>query len=456
MVPATVNAILQDLPLPARLVPWPKATPATLTKCVALALLLHVWLVLLLGNAPGGTAQQGQGVWGAVNVTLRGPVRDGQPSAVLPAVPVPENTRPGDAPAPRWGGAVRAAEPLPTAEPGAARLGESVPVMAVPSPAVPAAAAALLAPAAPVALPSAPVPAPAAPGRVAQEQAAPAALPPAREAAREPVPEPAPPPAPAPAESQLTAPAMRAAPALQPAIVPTTPPLPTALALPAVPAPNALIAAPRPDRQLASPLTQAPASVTTSATAVPLPPMAAPPTLPALAALPTVADAPPVLRQLQAPTQAAAPAAQPPLPRSSDPPPLPTLAPAAVLGGSLPTPRAAAPSLQGAPSATSVPAAADAGAQVGHDVATPPAAAASATPRLNLQLSRPRGGELSRYSSTGALPVLPRPPERDEKLAREIEKAGKADCRNAYTGMGPLAVIPLALDAVRKDGGCKW
>ena len=89
-------------------------------------------------------------------------------------------------------------------------------------------------------------------------------------------------------------------------------------------------------------------------------------------------------------------------------------------------------------------------------MATPPAAAASATPRLNLQLSRPRGGELSRYSSTGALPVLPRPPERDEKLAREIEKAGKADCRNAYPGMGPLAVIPLALDAVRKDGGCKW
>ena len=55
-----------------------------------------------------------------------------------------------------------------------------------------------------------------------------------------------------------------------------------------------------------------------------------------------------------------------------------------------------------------------------------------------------------------ALPVLPRPPERDEKLAREIEKAGKADCRQAYSGMGPLAVIPLAVDALRKDGGCKW
>ena len=89
-------------------------------------------------------------------------------------------------------------------------------------------------------------------------------------------------------------------------------------------------------------------------------------------------------------------------------------------------------------------------------MATPPAAAASAPPRLNLQLSRPRGGELSRSGSTGVLPLLPRPPERDDKLAREIEKAGKADCRSAYAGLGPLAVIPLALDAVRKDGGCKW
>jgi hypothetical protein len=52
--------------------------------------------------------------------------------------------------------------------------------------------------------------------------------------------------------------------------------------------------------------------------------------------------------------------------------------------------------------------------------------------------------------------VLPRPPERDDKLAREIEKAGKSDCRQAYGGMGPLAVIPLAVDALRKDGGCKW
>jgi hypothetical protein len=96
----------------------------------------------------------------------------------------------------------------------------------------------------------------------------------------------------------------------------------------------------------------------------------------------------------------------------------------------------------------------DAGAQVGHDVATPAAAPASA-PRLNLQLPRPRGGELSRQASPGVLNLLPPPPERKTKLAEDIEKAGKADCRTAYSGMGVLAAVPLAADAVTKDG-CRW
>ena len=53
-------------------------------------------------------------------------------------------------------------------------------------------------------------------------------------------------------------------------------------------------------------------------------------------------------------------------------------------------------------------------------------------------------------------PLLPRPPERDDKLAKEIEKAGRPDCSKTYAGAGLLAVIPLAADALRKDGGCKW
>ena len=93
---------------------------------------------------------------------------------------------------------------------------------------------------------------------------------------------------------------------------------------------------------------------------------------------------------------------------------------------------------------------------MGQDVATPAASTASTLPRLNLQGARPRGGELSRWRSPGALPLLPRPPEVDDKLGREIQKAAKADCRTAYSGAGLLAVVPLAVDALRKAGGCRW
>ncbi|KPF97008.1 hypothetical protein IP87_12820, partial [beta proteobacterium AAP121] len=98
----------------------------------------------------------------------------------------------------------------------------------------------------------------------------------------------------------------------------------------------------------------------------------------------------------------------------------------------------------------------DAGPQLGRDVATPPAPAASVLPRLNLQLQRPRGGELSRGRSAGALPVLPRLPEVDEKLGRDIAKSAKADCREAYRGGGLAAAVPLVADALKKDSGCKW
>ncbi|WP_080308174.1 hypothetical protein [Burkholderia pseudomallei] len=40
-------------------------------------------------------------------------------------------------------------------------------------------------------------------------------------------------------------------------------------------------------------------------------------------------------------------------------------------------------------------------------------------------------------------------------LARTMSKASRADCRNAHSGMGLLAIPALALDAVT-DTGCKW
>jgi hypothetical protein len=115
------------------------------------------------------------------------------------------------------------------------------------------------------------------------------------------------------------------------------------------------------------------------------------------------------------------------------------------------SPAALGPALTGAAPGTP-----EAGARVGHDLATPPAAAASVPPRLNLELARPRGGELSRGSAAGVLQLLPRPPELPSKLSRDLEKSAKDDCRKAYSGAGLLAVVPLAVDALRKEGGCKW
>lgn len=50
--------------------------------------------------------------------------------------------------------------------------------------------------------------------------------------------------------------------------------------------------------------------------------------------------------------------------------------------------------------------------------------------------------------------LLPHPPERKGKLEEGIEKAAKKDCREAYSGLGLLAVIPLAANAVTDK--CKW
>jgi len=368
--------------------PTPVAPPSPmLARCLLLALLLHVWLVLLLGNAPGGTAREGEGVWGSINVTLRGPETPGAAEVPVPQAEVRDGPV-GSGAVPRYGGAVREATTPEQPDPGAAQLGEWAARRAPP-----AAAEAPIVPIAPVA-PAAPLPdtppAPAPPGRVLEE-------------------------------SQLPR-----APALQPPLVaplpvqslPATPPLPTLR--PVAPLESAAPAAPRTLPALQSLPTLAPPVEPTAPVEAPVRRLATPPAAPAAAVAPLATGAAPVEAMPLAP---AAPALSP------------ALAPAA------------GPAVSGAP---------DAGSRVGSDVATPPSAPASA-PRLNLELARPRGGELSRGGSAGVLPLLPRPPELSDKLARDIEKAAKGDCRTAHAGAGLLAVVPLAVDAVRnKDGGCKW
>jgi len=49
----------------------------------------------------------------------------------------------------------------------------------------------------------------------------------------------------------------------------------------------------------------------------------------------------------------------------------------------------------------------------------------------------------------------PMRPSRSEQFGQALERARRADCRGAYAGLGLLAVIPLAKDAVTGKG-CKW
>ncbi|RQO62546.1 hypothetical protein DBR47_04805 [Paucibacter sp. KBW04] len=484
---------------------------AQLKQSLLLAALLHVWLVLLLGNAPGGTAKPGEGVWGRLNITLRGP-ENGEPSGRPQLPPAPDdNAGPvGQAKQARFGGAPRplpaADQPRPT-QPGAAQLGTwqaaagegqaEAPTQAKPSP-QPS-----------VATEARPVTRP--------ETAAVAAPPPA----------PAPVPAPAPAPAQpapFLVPAVPALAALPKQALPVPAPLnvPQFEALPAAPEapaqPKTFEAAPAPAVQRArpAPLLLKPGGAQAAPQALDLAPA-----LPALQARPEPRPAPvpeslpvpvPVPSVVAAPELAAPAPPLPPVKSLAEPAPLPSLAaqPLQAPSALKPLPPSAlerAPALPPAPAvpapapattpaqnpaaahpAAEVPAAAqpaaslqdrssvrlgqpgqpspqarfgtpDAGSRLGHDVATPPSAAASA-PQAPLQLNlslppRPRGGELSGRGSRGVLDLLPTPPERKSKLSQEMENAAKQDCRKAYGEAGLLAVVPLAVDALR-DKGCRW
>ncbi len=58
---------------------------------------------------------------------------------------------------------------------------------------------------------------------------------------------------------------------------------------------------------------------------------------------------------------------------------------------------------------------------------------------------------------TGIVPLnlFPPPPEKESKLARDIQKAAQPDCRDAYAAMGLLA-IPFLLKDTVTDTGCRW
>ncbi len=480
-------------------------------QCLTLALLLHVLLVLVFGNTQGGTAREGEGVWGRINVTLRGArleAGSGEPGATTP-----QQTGPvGQARQARHGGTVRP-EPPREAGPGAARLGDwnptpaaqpveqsgqdqarPVEASATPSKATPAPPPEPLSE--PMALPTPepiPLPEPLTPRALARLQEA---APPLSRTRAEPIQLNSAAPAPI-ASLPTQAPVAyvppvqtRSLPAASSSLNRATPQdlsafkalsaqAQTVQPLPAFEP----VTAPIRERQLAVPSRPALTPLPKSEALSPLPAQRAP--VEATAALPQLPVAPlssssigsvPSTAISESKTEApaaAAPAGQS-SPQAADSAPArspdagvqtqakpsasqnnPLNAPPAPSNGSNASPNSqptAAPSSssrpgQGAP---------DAGAQLGHDVATPASTPPDA-PRLNLNLPRDmRGGALPSRSSSGLLNLVPPPPERKSKLEESMEAAGKKDCRKAYgEQMGLLAVIPLALDSARKNG-CKW
>jgi len=340
--------------------------PSRLDQCIVLALLLHVWLVVLVGSTPPGTARPGDGIGGSLSVRLQGPSSVGALEG--PAAPLVERGPLGDAKTQRSGGSVRQPSATPTPpQPGAAKLGN-------------------------------------------WNQTPNAA-----------------------AELSSDAPV-------------EAPPITRSLALPddvkAIQRPPAAIERSQRSEALDSP------------TALPAPPLPVlQPALPKLEPMPALTPLPELSRPSIAPAEAAAKPVAEPIAEPMPPlPPAPTPAQAAKAEFPAQNAPAAVPApqpLAGRPLGGSP----DAGSRLGYDVATPPSASASAPLNLNLPLAR--GGPLSSRGSSGVLQVMPRPPELKSKVDAAIDKAAKADCRKAYSEMGLLAAVPLALDAAR-DKGCRW
>ena len=449
----------------------------SLKHCLLLAALLHLWLVALVGTTPGGSALPGEGVWSTIQIRLGGPGPADSPGRV--EAPQPTGGPVGRAPEARFGGTVREAQPQPSPEPGAAQLGTWA---AHPAPGPTPGAAPPARPLVDPASTSAPPPVltrevPAAADRredpTAQPAASPAAPEPMRPAAdARPAPSTAPRLAPV---DTVEAPVLeRPLHSLRDIANPAPTPTPVARTQPAP--------APQGDERVIAPFTlPEPPVVRPLPRPVPLidagTPMAAP--VP-LSLPPTVPMAPePVNAPEPTPARTAAPVA--PASPSSLPPPEPRPRPPVVPPSPVdvgPAPRAVAPDFSlpsvrsGDPTPSVLPAAPvvrnsalplappvapggprEAPPTLGTDRAGPVPAAASA-PRLNLELPRSRA-PLPALVSPRALNLVPPPPERRSTLGESIEKAAKPDCRKAYSGMGPLAALPLVVDALR-DGGCRW
>jgi hypothetical protein len=79
-------------------------------------------------------------------------------------------------------------------------------------------------------------------------------------------------------------------------------------------------------------------------------------------------------------------------------------------------------------------------------------------PRIDLDAARATARAVAREGS-GNRALLPFPmppaPERKTKEQIAIENARKPDCKDAYKGLGLLAVVPLIANEIG-EGNCRW
>jgi hypothetical protein len=410
----------------------------SLAQFVVLSLLLHAFFILLFGS-PSGGSPDGRAAWGRLDVTIRGPLLDsgvGRDAVVRPAPPLP-GTELLEKRERRREAAKKAPTPPPVQPDLEAPKLAEVPVPAPITPASPAAPATPDLLATPRIDPvKADVPVIAVPAiewapRKAEE---PAMAPPVEVRA---------PPKPVPV---IPTPTLEAAgtSAVTPSLAP-----PVEITAPPKPVPVPVIAAPalrESGLPALAPSLAPPVEITAPPVPAPLPTISAP----SMQAVQVPAAAP-----VMAPPVELAPIRpyDPPAPAIARPPPGSPAARPDEIAPERAAPREAAGAThEAAPGSRDSP--------IFNNLRRPPSTAPlpGAEPRIDLEAARARAREIAR-EGTGNRALLPFPmppaPEKKTKEQIAIENARKPECKDAYKGLGLLAVVPLIANEFG-EGNCRW
>jgi len=412
---------------------------ARMRQCITLAVLLHVWLVLVFGTAPGGSAQPGQGAWGRLSVRLEGPANYGNPDVTAPADTGPV----GEAKQQRSGGTVRPDSSRALDQPGAAKAGAWKPVESPDEPLLTDSATPVVTPSTsglssttPDAQSAQSTSIPALPS-TALDQLQPmstARLSDSNTRADAPKVAPLTKPPQATRSAELPSMAVPSLDGLKPMSTATLSATDgTSAQLPAKTSEKLSRMAPAPSQRSELNQMNVPSldGVKPMSTA----------TLDAASANSSNVEA---MRQEKA-------AAMSKLDATKAATTVQDIGAAPKVDAAAPVAGSPAPGQGQRPSAVASGGSPNAGSQQGHDVATAPSASAS-KPALNLNLPQ-RGPMVRGGTGSGMLAVVPTPPDtKKNAMEKAIKKGEKPDCRNAYAGAGILAPAAAVVDAVAGKG----